>query len=226
MRVVRVLARAGRTRRRAHAGSRMPSSWQRPYRAQLTTRQARAALKSSPFASQRAASAEPLGLELRVVHVRVDLEAKPQLREVRTDARSLVARSIRQLDRLGQRAIGFLEAPSPQQGVAEVAEELRASRIVGRHQRQGSGPELDAGVGVPARGGGPSGRRRGDRPRVAPAPPRARRSVPARRGSDVPARGASRRSRRTRPGGRRRSRSSQSAKRACRSARDSLVTAS
>ena len=134
----------------------MPSSWQRPYRAQLTRRHARAALKSSPFASQRAAIAEPLGLELRVVHVRVDLEAEPQLREVRTDARSLVTGSIRELDRLGEGTVGLVEAPGPEQRVAEVAEELRPPRVVGRHQGECPRSELDPGASVPTRRGGPA----------------------------------------------------------------------
>ena len=75
---------------------------------------------------------EALGFELRVVDVRVDLEAQSQLREVGSDAGALVARAIGELDRLGEGSIRLVEAAGPQERIAEIAEKLGTPRVVSR----------------------------------------------------------------------------------------------
>ena len=169
-----------------------------------TTRHARAALKSSPFASHRAASAEPFGLELRVVHVR----GRPGSEAAAVRGASGRAFARRQPDpparspRRGQRSASSNCPPigarrRGRRGAAGGADR-RAPSAPGRVIRSLT-PALD----VATRGGRPAGAGeaigRASRQLRSALVERAR----APPGSDAPARGASRRSRRTRPGARR-----------------------
>ena len=85
---------------------------------------------------------ECFSLQLLVVSRRIDLESKPQLRESRTYARALIRRPIRELDRFTERTIRFVEAPSPEEGVAEISEDLR--REAGRLPASGPGRAPEA----------------------------------------------------------------------------------
>src|SRR5207249_4051802 len=100
--------------------------------------------------------ADCLCLDLRVIRVGIDLEPETELREPRVQLRALVAGPIRELDRFRESPVRLVEAAGPEEGVAEVAEQLGALRVVGRHQGEGTSPQLEAGVDVAAGGGGPA----------------------------------------------------------------------